>query len=44
MAKLTLSYYQAGGDVPLLAKTIPAHFAEIAERFPDLSLNQEVLI
>ncbi len=29
------SYHHRGGDVPLLGTTIPEHFAEIVERFPE---------
>jgi len=29
------SYYRRGGSEPLLESTIPAHFARVAERFPD---------
>ena len=28
------SYFHRGGDVPLLGMTIPAHFADIAKKFP----------
>jgi fatty-acyl-CoA synthase len=29
------SYFHRGGDEPLLGATIPQHFAEVCERFPD---------
>jgi fatty-acyl-CoA synthase len=33
--QLTLSYLKSGGEVPLLERTIPAHFQDIARRFRD---------
>ena len=35
MATTSLSYYHRGGRRPLLGITIPEHFADIAERYPD---------
>lgn len=29
------SYFRRAGEIPLLEKTIPAHLAEVASRFPD---------
>ena len=29
------SYFHRGGDEPLLGATIPEHFADIVERFPE---------
>jgi fatty-acyl-CoA synthase len=30
-----ISYFHRGGDTPLIGKTIPQHFAEIAQQFPE---------
>jgi len=39
------SYFHRGGDQPLLGTTIPEHFAEIVQRFPDreaiVSIHQD---
>ncbi|MDJ0955902.1 MAG: AMP-binding protein [Arenicellales bacterium] len=35
MTTTSLSYYHRGGRCPLLGTTIPEHFADIAERYPD---------
>jgi fatty-acyl-CoA synthase len=35
MTHTNQSYFHRGGDTPLLGATIPAHFTEIANRFPD---------
>jgi fatty-acyl-CoA synthase len=39
------SYFHRGGDLPLLGKTIPEHFADMVRKFPDreavVSLHQE---
>ena len=35
MTRKPKSYWQSSGDIPLLQRTIPTHFAEIAARFPD---------
>ena len=36
MATLTnKSYCHRGGDIPLLGETIPEHFTNIVDRFPD---------
>ncbi len=41
---MTKSYFHRGGAVPLSGLTIPEHFADIVERFPDheavVSLHQ----
>ena len=35
MKKIKKSYFHRGGDEPLLGATIPEHFADIVQRFPD---------
>ena len=44
MTTMTKSYFHRGGAVPLSGLTIPEHFADIVERFPDheavVSLHQ----
>lgn len=40
MTHTNQSYFHRGGDTPLLGATIPAHFSEIANRFP----NQEAVV
>jgi fatty-acyl-CoA synthase len=34
-SRVRLSYHHRGGELPLLGSTISAHFADIAQRFPD---------
>ena len=45
MTPASASYFHRGGDLPLLGKTIPEHFADMARKFPDreavVSLHQE---
>jgi len=35
MTGLTTSYLHHGGETPLLGATLPAHFADMAERYPE---------